>query len=291
MKCNKGIILAGGTGSRLYPLTRAVNKQLLPIFDKPTIYYPLTTLMLADIREILIISTPSDVEAIQNLLGNGSQFGLDLRYEIQDRPRGLPEAFIIGKDFAEGQPVAMILGDNLFYGQGFSGMLAAVARDIRKSHVFLYSVKDPSRYGVAKFDNDDRLEDVIEKPKDFVSSWAVTGLYFFPGDVSERAAALKPSARGEFEITDLIRSYIGRDGIDSHRLSRGNVWFDVGTPEALLQASIFVEVLQNRQNLLIASPEEIAWRMNFIKPDDYKKIISALPNCSYRAALEMTLVA
>ncbi len=288
--CTKGIILAGGTGSRLYPLTRAVNKQLLPVYDKPTIYYPLTSLMLAGIRDVLIISTPVDVPAIERLLGDGSQFGLSIRYKIQEQPKGLPEAFVLGEEFMGGESVAMILGDNLFYGQGFSSLLLECAVDTDHAHVFLYNVKDPSRYGVAKLDDDKKLTDVIEKPKTFVSPWAVTGLYFFPPDVSQQARNLKPSARGELEITDLIRHYIASGNVMTHKLGRGNVWFDVGTPDFLLQGSIFVEVLQNRQNVLIASPEEIAWRMGLLSLDHYQRLIAALPNCAYREALEATLV-
>lgn len=289
MNCKKGIILAGGTGSRLYPLTRAVNKQLLPVYDKPTVYYPLTSLMLAGIRDILIISTPVDIQAVERLLGNGAQFGLSIQYKVQEQPKGLPEAFILGADFMQGEPVAMILGDNLFYGQGFSKLLLDCSADADKAHVFLYNVKDPSRYGVARIGNDKNIADVVEKPKEFISPWAVTGLYFFPSDVTKKAASLKPSARGELEITDLIRSYIKEGNIAAHQLGRGNVWFDVGTPDSLLQGSIFVEVLQNRQNVLIASPEEIAWRMEFISTQEYQKIIAGLPNCSYRESLEMTL--
>lgn len=289
MTCTKGIILAGGTGSRLHPLTRVVNKQLLPVYDKPTIYYPLTSLMLAGIKDILIISTPADVPAIKQLFGDGSHLGLSIQYIVQEKPGGLPEAFILGKEFIQGDAVAMILGDNLFYGQGFSGLLLDCARSSDEAHVFLYNVKDPSRYGVAKFGDDKQLVDVIEKPKDFISSWAVTGLYFFPGDVSARAVDLKPSARGELEITDLIRSYITNGLLSAHKLTRGNVWFDVGTPDSLLQGAIFVEVLQNRQNVLIASPEEIALRMQFVSLEDYKGLISVMPNCLYKDSLQMVL--
>lgn len=287
-KCTKGIILAGGTGSRLYPLTMTVNKQLLPVYDKPTLYYPLTTLMLAGIRDILIISSPHDLPAIEKLLGNGSHFGLNIQYKVQDKPRGLPEAFILAEDFIANEPVAMILGDNLFYGQGFSSLVLETAKNITKAHIFLYTVKDPSRYGVAKFKND-KLEDVIEKPKEFISPWAVTGLYFFPANVASLAKTLKPSERGELEITDLIRHYMNDDNISANKLSRGNIWLDIGTPEALLQASTLIEVMQNRQNLLIASPEEVAWRMNWLSLTQYKAAINSLPQCSYRSALEMTL--
>ncbi len=289
-KCTKGIILAGGTGSRLYPLTIAVNKQLLPIFDKPALYYPLTSLMLAGIRDILVISSPDDLQAIQSLLGDGAQFGLSLHYVAQESPRGLPEAFILGKDFINNEPVAMILGDNFFYGQGFSALLEQSAGSGDQAHVFLYGVKDPSRYGVAKFDAQGKLTEVVEKPKDFISPWAITGLYFFPGDVAEAAAVLKPSARGELEITDLLRHYIKEGRITTSQLGRGNVWFDIGTPESMLQASSFVEMIQNRQRLLISSPEEVAWRMGWISTEAYKERISALPACSYRSSLELALI-
>ncbi len=289
MKCTKGIILAGGTGSRLHPLTMTVNKQLLPIYDKPTIYYPLTTLMLAGIRDILIISSPHDLPAIEKLLGNGNHFGLKIQYKVQEKPRGLPEAFLISEDFIKNEPIAMILGDNVFYGQGFSSLVYEAAQNVNKGHIFLYSVKDPARYGVAKFKNE-KLADVIEKPKEFISPWAITGLYFFPADVTRHAKKLTPSARGELEITDLIRSYLSNDKIEAHRLGRGNIWLDIGTPEALLQAANLIEVLQNRQNLLIASPEEIAWRMSWLSEQKYKETIQNLPQCSYRTSLEMTLI-
>lgn len=290
MVCTKGIILAGGTGSRLFPLTRAVNKQLLPVYDKPTIYYPLTSLMLAGIKDILIVSTPNDTPAIEKLLGDGSSFGLSLHYKVQKSPKGLPEAFTLGEDFIQNSSVAMILGDNLFYAQGLSKLLMNCAANADTAHLFLYSVKDPSRYGVAKLDEEKRLRDVVEKPTEYVSPWAITGLYFFPSDVCEKARSLKPSARGELEITDLIRLYIKDDNIVANKLGRGNVWFDVGTPDSLLEGSNFVEVLQNRQNLLIASPEEISWRMGWLSLDQYKSLIESLPNCSYKESLQATLI-
>lgn len=288
MKCTRGIILAGGTGSRLYPLTRAVNKQLLPIYDKPTIYYPLTTLMLAGIRDIMIISNFDDLPAIDALLGDGASFGISIQYKIQEKPRGLPEAYVLAKDFIAGEPVAMILGDNFFYGQGFSSLLDMVS-NMNGAHVFSYNVNDPSRYGVAKLKANGEIEDVVEKPKEFISPWAVTGLYFFPGDVSQRAEKLQPSSRGELEITDLIREYIHAGDIHLHKMGRGNIWFDMGTPESMLQASNLIEVLQNRQNILIASPEEISWRMGFISQDQYLRLIEKMPKCSYKNSLERSL--
>ena len=290
MKCTKGIILAGGTGSRLFPLTISVNKQLMPVYDKPAIYYPLSTLMLAGIKDILIISSPADIEAMKTLLDDGEHFGLSIQYKIQEKPSGLPEAFILGEDFIQKQPVAMILGDNLFYGHGLSALLFDSASDVTNAHVFLYRVKDPSLYGVAKFGaNNSDVLDVVEKPSAYVSPWAVTGLYYFPADVSKRAKELKPSARGELEITDLIREYILEGRINAQKLTRGNVWFDVGSPDALLHASNFVEVLQNRQDILISSPEEVAWRVNLITTKQYKTLIEAMPKCTYRKSLELTL--
>tara|TARA_R110001592_G_scaffold29350_16_gene106720 strand:- start:8489 stop:9367 length:879 start_codon:yes stop_codon:yes gene_type:complete len=290
MKCKKGIILAGGTGSRLFPLTVSVNKQLMPIYDKPTIYYPLSALMLAGLDEVLIISSPKDIVGMQSLLGDGSHLGLSIQYKVQDKPSGLPEAFTIGEDFINNEPVAMILGDNFFYGHGFSTVILDVASHIEKAHVFLYSVKDPSAYGVAKLDQTgEKLLDVIEKPSSLISQWAVTGLYFFPADVVERSKNLRPSKRGELEITDLIREYIKDDLVDLRKLNRGYVWFDVGSPDALLQASNFVEVLQNRQDILICSPEEVAWRVGLITVQDYKHLIEAMPNSSYKNSLRQTL--
>lgn len=290
MICKKGIILAGGTGSRLYPLTIAVNKQLMPIYDKPAIYYPLSVLMLSGINQILIISSPNDIKAMQALLKDGKHFGLNITYKVQDQPRGLPEAFTLGEAFIGDGPIAMIVGDNFFYGHGLSSTLLRIASDVTKANIFLYSVKDPSAYGVAKLSPDGkRIDGIVEKPKDYISPWAVTGLYFFPAGVSERAKSLKPSARGELEITDLIRTYIEESRVDINLFNRGYVWFDVGTPDALLQASNFVEVIQNRQDILISSPEEISWRMGIISTDEYKALIEAMPKSTYRNSLQQTL--
>lgn len=290
MICKKGIILAGGTGSRLYPLTIAVNKQLMPIYDKPAIYYPLSVLMLSGIDQILIISSPNDIKAMQALLKDGKHFGLNITYKVQDQPRGLPEAFTLGEAFIGDGPIAMIVGDNFFYGHGLSSTLLRIASDVTKANIFLYSVKDPSAYGVAKLSPDGkRIDGIVEKPKDYISPWAVTGLYFFPAGVSERAKSLKPSARGELEITDLIRTYIEETRVDINLFNRGYVWFDVGTPDALLQASNFVEVIQNRQDILISSPEEISWRMGIISTDEYKALIEAMPKSTYRNSLQQTL--
>lgn len=290
MICKKGIILAGGTGSRLYPLTIAVNKQLMPIYDKPAIYYPLSVLMLSGIDQILIISSPNDIKAMQALLKDGKHFGLNITYKVQEQPRGLPEAFTIGEEFIGDGPIAMIVGDNFFYGHGLSSTLLRIASDVTRANIFLYSVKDPSAYGVAKLSSDGkRIDGIVEKPKDYISPWAVTGLYFFPAGVSERAKSLKPSGRGELEITDLIRTYIDENRVDINLFNRGYVWFDVGTPDALLQASNFVEVIQNRQDILISSPEEISWRMGIISTDEYKALIEAMPKSTYRNSLQQTL--
>ncbi len=290
MKCKKGIILAGGTGTRLYPLTIASNKQLLPIYDKPVIYYPLTTLMLAGIREILIISTHQDVPAIKNLLGDGSHLGLKLVYEIQDEPRGLPDAFIMGKRFVGAEPVALILGDNFFHGHGLSEVVYNASQKVNGAHLLAYTVDDPSRYGVVILNEQGKLVDIIEKPKKTKSRLAVTGLYFFDETVSERATLLRPSARGELEITDLIKLYMHENKTEVSLLGRGYVWFDVGTPESLLQAANYVSVIQTRQAISIAVPEEVAWRMGFIDSTQLEKSIIALPNNSYKKYLN-TLVA
>jgi glucose-1-phosphate thymidylyltransferase len=282
----KGIILAGGSGSRLYPLTRASNKQLLPIYDKPVIYYPLSALMLTGIRDILIISGPSDMTALQNLLGDGSQWGIRLSYAVQDKPSGLPEAFIIGDAFMGGHPAALILGDNFFYGQGFSTLLSSASHFEAGGHTFLYRVDDPRRYGVMTLDDHGQPKDIVEKPSNPPSNLAVTGLYMFDGTAPERARALQPSLRGETEITDLIRSYMHEHTLKASILQRGYAWFDVGTPQALLNASQYVEVIQSRQGVVIASPEEIAWRMGFISDDWFEKCVYALPQCNYRQTLE-----
>lgn len=263
----KGIILAGGSGTRLYPLTKVTSKQLLPIYDKPMIYYPLSTLMLAGIRDILIISTPDDTFRFEALLGNGSQFGISLSYCIQPSPDGLAQAFILGEKFLNGDAGAMILGDNIFYGSGFRSLLKTAVNNAEKNKratVFGYYVPDPERFGVVEFDSNGKALSIEEKPNIPKSNYAVTGLYFYPGDVSKRANKVKPSARGELEITTLNEMYLKDELLDVQLLGRGFAWLDTGTMDSLLQASNFVEMIQSRQGITISAPEEIAFINGFI---------------------------
>ncbi len=287
MKFEKGIILAGGTGSRLYPLTLAANKQLLPIYDKPVIYYSLTTLMLAGLKEILIISSPQDLPAIQNLLGTGEQFGIKLSYKIQEKPAGLPEAFIIGKDFINQEPVALILGDNFFHGHGLTDLIFEARRELKGAHIFTYNVEDPSRYGVVTLNEKKEILSIEEKPKNSHSKLAITGLYYFDGTVAAKAKKLKPSARRELEITDLIRAYQAEGKLSMSLLGRGYVWFDVGNPQSLLDASNYVEVIQSRQGIAIASPEEVAWRMGFIDKKQLSRLVQKIPKGHYEKTLTL----
>ena len=277
----KGIILAGGSGTRLHPTTRAVCKQLIPIYNKPMVYYPLSTLMLAGIRQILIITTPQDVDAFQRLLGNGSQLGLQLAYAPQPRPEGLAHAFIIGRDFVGRSPAALILGDNIFYGHGMSSVLQQAAARTAGATVFGYTVRDPERYGVVNFDDEGRALDIEEKPKVPKSSWAVTGLYFYDNRVLDIAASLRPSARGELEITDVNRAYLEQQALHVERLGRGIAWLDTGTNEALLQASNFVQSIEERQGLMIGCPEEVAFRMGFISRDQVAKLGAGISKSAY----------
>ena len=266
----KGIILAGGAGTRLYPLTKVTSKQLLPIYDKPMIYYPLSTLMLAGIRDILIISTPEDIPRFERLLQDGAQFGITLSYKVQPCPDGLPQAFILGEEFLGGAPGALVLGDNIFYGSGFRTILksaVANAEERSRATVFGYYVPDPERFGVVDFDENGRATSIEEKPENPKSNYAVTGLYFYPGDVSERAKQIQPSPRGELEITTLNEMYL-RDGLlDVQILGRGFAWLDTGTMQSLLQAANFVETIESRQGIMISAPEEIAYINGFIGKD------------------------
>lgn len=260
----KGIVLAGGSGTRLYPVTASISKHLLPIYDKPMIYYPLSVLMLADIREILLITSRQDCQAYKRLLGDGAKWGISLSYEVQPKPGGLPQAFLIGEEFIAGRPCAMVLGDNLFYGQGLTGLLRKVSGQESGATLLAYPMKDPKPYGVIEFDPDGRIVSIEEKPESPKSSFAVVGLYFYDGTVVEKSKRLTPSKRGELEITDLNRLYLEEGTLRAERLGRGFAWLDAGTPESLLEASKFVSTIQNRQGLMISCPEEIAWRHGFI---------------------------
>jgi glucose-1-phosphate thymidylyltransferase len=277
----KGIILAGGSGTRLYPLTHTISKQLLPVYDKPMVYYPLSTLMLAGIRDILVITTPRDEDAFRDLLGDGGQWGIKLQYAVQPEPGGLAQAFLIGEDFVAGDPSCLILGDNIFYGHGLIQQLRAAGARQDGATVFGYWVRDPERYGVAEFGPDGNVVSLEEKPSRPKSNYAVTGLYFYDGRVCELAASLAPSARGELEITDLNLLYLEQGRLYLEKLGRGNAWLDTGTHESLLQAGNFIETIEQRQGLKISCPEEIAYQLRWINSNQLRRIARPLAKSGY----------
>jgi glucose-1-phosphate thymidylyltransferase len=285
----KGIVLAGGSGTRLYPVTQVMSKQLLPVYDKPMVYYPLSTLMLAGIREILVISTPQDTPRFEALLGDGKRWGIRLRYAVQPKPEGIAQAFLIGREFIGADRVALVLGDNLFYGHDLTELLKRAAARSRGATVFAYPVNDPARYGVIEFDAGGRAISIEEKPRAPKSRYAVTGLYLYDGRVAEIAASLKPSARGELEITDLNRAYLERGELEVIPMGRGFAWLDTGTHEALLEAAHFIETIERRQGLKIACPEEIAYRMGFIDAAQLEALAKPLESSGYGAYLRRVL--
>jgi glucose-1-phosphate thymidylyltransferase len=286
----KGIILAGGAGTRLHPMTAVASKQLLPIYDKPMIYYPLSTLMLAGIRDVLVISTPRDVPSFEDLLKDGDQWGMNISYAVQPKPEGLAQAYVIGADFVDGQSSALVLGDNIFYGHGLTELLANASAKTEGATVFAYHVSDPERYGVVEFDHDMRAVSIEEKPRAPRSNWAVTGLYFYDSQVVDIAANLKPSARGELEITDVNRAYLERGQLSVEMMGRGYAWLDTGTPDSLIEAADFVRTLEKRQGFKIACPEEIAFDRGFIDAAQLERLATNFGSSNYgqylRARLE-----
>ena len=282
----KGIILAGGSGTRLHPATLAINKQLLPVYDKPMVYYPLSVLMLAGIRDILVISTPEHLPFYQRLLADGSAWGIRLDYVVQDQPAGLAHAFILGREFVGRDRVALILGDNLFYGHGLSAKIADAAAQTDGATIFAYYVNEPSQYGVVMFDPDGAAIDIVEKPVQFLSNWAVTGLYFYDNSVLDIAAALRPSARGELEISDVNRRYLGLNKLNVVKLGRGYAWLDTGTHDALFEAGEFVRLIQHRQGLLVGCPEEVAYVKGFISAEQLRELAAKYGKTTYGRYLQ-----
>jgi glucose-1-phosphate thymidylyltransferase len=285
----KGIILAGGSGSRLYPLTAATNKQLIPVYDKPMVYYPLATLMLAGIRDVMLITRPEDAATLNSVLGDGSRLGMNLRYAVQPKPEGIPQAFLIGRDFIGGQNCALALGDNIFFGHGLRSILTEAVSHNSGATIFGYWVNDPERFGVVSFDSDFNVMELEEKPAKPKTNYAVTGLYLYDGQVADMAAELKPSLRGELEITDLNRVYLQRGELRCRRLERGFAWLDTGTPDSLLDAANYIATIERRQGLKIACIEEIAWRQGWIDDEQFERLGVSMGNCAYGAYLRTML--